>query len=426
MAIEALTLNSSASHDGPRRVLYVEYGADFGGAAISLAELVGCARDMDVEPVVLTFQRRQIHDALFGGIRSLTVRRRIDYTSRATLASYLGRRRALRWLRPGAMKAYALADYLQELYLSWVIVRVARREGVDLIHSNNAIEHSALRAAAWAGVPCVAHMRGVITERTERTLRTQARLVEKAFAGAIAVSSWVYETGLRHGLTPEQMVTIHNPVDPALFDGHASKGPAVRKAMGFAPEHVVLGCFGRVNRFKGQKEFLEAAAAMAADVPEARFLIVGDPSDSVDEAYWKRIQEMASEPALAGRVVFAGYQEDVHAYFHACDVVVHSALGAEGFGRVVLEGMVCRKPVIATDSGGPRDIVTPEVDGLLVPPGAVPELAAAMLRLARDQGLRARMGKAGREKVDREFSSRHIASQVGAFYASILARGGGG
>lgn len=405
-------------------MLYVEYGADFGGAAISLAELVACAGTMGVEPVVLTFQRRKVHDALFSGVRSHTARRRIDYTTRAAFSAYLRRRPGLRRLQPVAMKAYALADYVQEFHLSWVIYRIARREGADLIHANNGIEHSALRAAAWAGVPCVAHMRGVISERTERTLRTHRRLVAKAFAGAIAVSSWTYETGLRHGLTPDQMVTIHNPVDPAVFDAHAEEGTAVRSELGFTAEHVVLGCFGRVNRFKGQREFLLAAATVAAEVPQARFLIVGDSSDSVDRAYWNEIQEMASQPPLAGRVVLAGYQEDVHAWYHSCNVVVHSALGAEGFGRVVLEGMVCRKPVIATDAGGPRDIVTPEVDGILVPPGGVAELAEAMLRLARDEPLRVRMGRAGREKVDRDFSSRHIASQVGAFYTRVLAGNG--
>lgn len=412
---------SACAEDRPLRVLYVEYGAGFGGAAISLAEIVANADAMNVEPCVLTFQRPDIHEALFGETRSWVHQRAIDYRSRASLGSYMTRSEWWRWLRWCVMKGYAFLDYLHELYLSWVIFRLARRERVDLIHSNNGLERSALRGASWADVKCIAHLREVVGRRAAATFRRHRRLIATTFGGAIAVSSGVYEAGLRHGLQPEQMVVIHNPVNPGAFRAAVGRRAEIRRAIGLENGDVAFGCFGRVNRFKGQKEFLAAAAVVAQKAPAARFVIVGDQSDFEDEDYWEEIQAMAAAPPLDGRVVFAGYQEDVHAYFHACDAVVHSALGAEGFGRVVVEGMACEKPVIATDIGGPRDIVTHGVDGFLVPPGAVENLGAAMLRLAVEPSLRARMGKAGRAKVDALFSSRSIASQVGEFYAEVMA-----
>jgi glycosyltransferase involved in cell wall biosynthesis len=174
-----------------------------------------------------------------------------------------------------------------------------------------------------------------------------------------------------------------------------------------------------VNPAKGQREFLLAAAKVARECPEAAFLIVGDASDSADHDYWRSVQALAAEPPLAGRVRLVGYRKDVQAYYHACDVVVHSAVWSEGFGRVVIEGMACGKAVVATDAGGPREIVTPGVDGLLVPPGSVDELAAAIGRLVSDPPLRASLGQHGRRSVERRFRPDVIAERVAEVYSDV-------
>ena len=162
-----------------------------------------------------------------------------------------------------------------------------------------------------------------------------------------------------------------------------------------------------------------AAVPLFEDHPELRLLIVGDSSDAPDQDYLAHLQELACREPFKGRVVFTGYQHDVAGLFWACDLVVHSARIREGFGRVVTEGMAASRPVIAMDDAGPRDIITHEVDGLLVPPRDVAALSDAMGRLLASPALRETLGKNGRRTVEDRFSVPVIFAHVASFYGRL-------
>jgi glycosyltransferase involved in cell wall biosynthesis len=150
---------------------------------------------------------------------------------------------------------------------------------------------------------------------------------------------------------------------------------------------------------------------------------VGDESDGGCE-YFEAIRAMIADSGYAARFVLTGYREDVEEYYAAVDIVVHASVAPEPFGMVVPEGMAARRPVIATDAGGPREVVSHGMDGLLVPPGDVPALAEAILELASDSARRARMGARGRQKVLDRFRIATNADRVREVYDGVLGPAG--
>jgi glycosyltransferase involved in cell wall biosynthesis len=125
------------------------------------------------------------------------------------------------------------------------------------------------------------------------------------------------------------------------------------------------------------------------------------------------------EQGLADRIVFTGRRTDPEASIKAFDIFVLPTIETEHSSNAILEAMTCRKPVVATDVGGNREIVLDGETGLLVPPGDRDALAAALRRLAGDAELRARLGSAGRRRVEAEFGIEHVARQLTAMWRSV-------
>ena len=130
-------------------------------------------------------------------------------------------------------------------------------------------------------------------------------------------------------------------------------------------------------------------------LPGVQALIVGSALFGED-AYVAELRQLAQAEGVAERVHFAGFQNDVATIMAGVDIVLHTSTHAEPFGRVVVEGMLAGRPVIATSGGGVNEIVADGENGLLVPPNDPPALAAAVSRLMKDQELARRIAAQGR------------------------------
>jgi glycosyltransferase involved in cell wall biosynthesis len=175
---------------------------------------------------------------------------------------------------------------------------------------------------------------------------------------------------------------------------------------------------GRISPWKGQDVFLRAfGQAFSGD--GARASIVGSPLFG-EEDFDAEIQALAASLGLGGRVTFTGFRDDVAAELRTMDVLVHASVIPEPFGLVVVEGMAAGLAVIASDAGGPSEVVEHGVTGLLYPPGDVDALAAALRQAASDPDLRRRLGQAARRKAE-EFRPAIVNPQVTEFYRQVLA-----
>lgn len=191
---------------------------------------------------------------------------------------------------------------------------------------------------------------------------------------------------------------IPNGFDPRAFDLPAPE----RK------EPFVAALFGRISRWKGQDVLIRAAAKS----PGLTVWIVGEAVFTGDDhAYAEELRALVRELGLEDRVKFLGFRSDIPALMRAADLVVHSSVYPEPFGRVLVEAMLAEKPVIAAAAGGPLDIVEEGETGFLTPPGDVAALAAAIEKLA-DPQLRLVLGRNGRARAIQHYSLSAVIAQT--------------
>jgi len=180
-------------------------------------------------------------------------------------------------------------------------------------------------------------------------------------------------------------------VDPYATPAAARAGRETRLHLGLA---------GRFTRWKGQDVLLEALAQL----PGVHAILVGDALfTGEDRAYGEHLRRRAAEPDLKGRVTFTGFEQNVIPLYHACDMIVHCSRDAEPFGRVIVEGMLAGKPVIASNAGGAREIVKDGVTGLLVEPDNPSALASAIKRLLDSPETAGAMAQRGAESASARF-----------------------
>lgn len=194
-----------------------------------------------------------------------------------------------------------------------------------------------------------------------------------------------------------ELRTIYPPVDLELL-GRIGTAQQSRAALGLPNDKLIVGIVARLQRWKGVHIFLEAAHELLNHRRDLFFVIVGGPHQH-EADYATSLEQRALDLGLGDQVLFSGYQPAAAQWMAAMDVVVNASFG-EPFGMVIIEAMALGKAVVATRLDGPTEIITEGVDGLLVTPGDVKELAGALRRLIDEPDLRTALGRAGRKRAD--------------------------
>jgi glycosyltransferase involved in cell wall biosynthesis len=201
---------------------------------------------------------------------------------------------------------------------------------------------------------------------------------------------------------------------PVIYDAVSPHKPSP-SARSSSQIHVAM--VGRLAPWKGQHLFINAFAA-AFPEPGPTATIVGGPLFG-EADYEDRLRHQISSLGLQGRVHLTGHVTDVRQILGASDIAVNASITPEPFGLVIVEAMAAGLPVVAPNAGGPSEIITDNVNGLLFEPGSVAALTVVLRRLYDDPMLRVRLGDAARTRsVD--FSSDAIARDVFAFYQTVL------
>jgi glycosyltransferase involved in cell wall biosynthesis len=221
------------------------------------------------------------------------------------------------------------------------------------------------------------------------------------FADRVVTNSHASATAfVQHGGDPAKVHVVYNGIDSAPFltisDEEAA---AARHDLGLSDVPLV-GVFGRLSPWKGQHVLIDALTL----VPDVHALLVGDALFG-EEEYAAELRTHAERGGVADRTHFLGFRSEIPILMRAVDVVVHTSTSAEPFGRVIVEGMLARKPVVATRAGGAIEILANGA-GILVEPGDPAALAGAIRDLMGD-GHRARsLADAGRTRALQEFDVR--------------------
>ncbi len=295
------------------------------------------------------------------------------------------------------------------------LARIIRDQGVDLIHGHtaHAVTLGTLatllfrrRPASVAARRLSFPLRGPLLGRVKYGFRVDR---------VIAVSEAIRRVLIRQGLDPGRVVTVHSGIDPERFargDRRRFRG-TLRPVLGEAAESAFLvGTVGHLAAHKGFDVFLAAVAAAAAEMPSARFLVIGRGEGN------ERLRGAADRLGLGPRLVFTGFREDMPDVYAGLDLFVLPSISGEGSPAVLKEAMAAGTPVVATALDGIEEIVEDARHGLLVPPGDAPGLARAIVILARDAQSRARYSAAARTRV-LDFTADRMVERTLDVYRSI-------
>lgn len=291
------------------------------------------------------------------------------------------------------------------------LARSLRRDRPDIVHANS-LKSGMIAGVACrvTGVPMIWHVRDRIApDYLPVAAVRMLRWVIPRLAAGVVTPAAVVET-----LDLPARIPVGVVVDP--YRPPPREGPP----RGTAPSgELRIGIVGRLAPWKGQDVFVEAfARAFPAD--GATGVVAGGALFGEDE--WEcRIRDLVHEHGLDERIDLAGHVDDVPALLDRLDVLVHASVIPEPHGQVVVEGMAAGLAVVASATGGPAEIVTDGVDGLLVPPGDPDALAAALRRLAADPALRARLGAAAQRRAT-DFDPDRVVPQLRAIYERVLGR----
>jgi glycosyltransferase involved in cell wall biosynthesis len=287
-------------------------------------------------------------------------------------------------------------------------VRLARRlraRRIDVLQTH--LVHGAIvgtAAARLARTPLLVHMRHHIDDvrlsggRLHVELdRALARAADEVIVPSHAAKRYlVAEEGIDAG----RIHVIHLGFDTDALSGSDADGLAVRRTLGIEDGAFVAGCVARFSPNKGHRFLFAALARLAEERPDARLLLVGqgDPAPYRAEA---------RTAGVVHRTLFLGTRSDVPSCLRAMDVVVLPSL-SESFNQVIIEALAAERPLVATDVGGAREVLTDEANALLVPPGDVDALHRALRRVAFDGDLRARLRANARPSIERFSVARMV------------------
>jgi glycosyltransferase involved in cell wall biosynthesis len=228
------------------------------------------------------------------------------------------------------------------------------------------------------------------------------------------------------GSTPRGGVrAIHNAVDLDRFDPTQIDRDEARSELGLGSQTLALGLIAQISPWKAQDDVLRTLAVLRQRVPNVRLLIVGSPrfasgTESFDNvAYERSLHDLVRRLGLEAAVTFLGERRDVPNILRALDLVLVPSWH-EPFGRSIIEAMAMGVPVIATNAGGPTEIITDGVDGLLLTPRQ-PELWARTAgSLLTTPGRLQSVGKAARRTAITRFGRDEHVAAVTAAYRDVL------
>jgi glycosyltransferase involved in cell wall biosynthesis len=300
----------------------------------------------------------------------------------------------------------------------WNVVglcRLLRRERIDLVHLNNSItsNHDWMVAAWLTGRRRVSHERGINPRHTRMARWVSARL------DAILCISEAVRANLRsQNIGGDRLFLIHNGLDPNSV-AISEQPEAVRARYGIAGARRIIGMVGNIRAWKGQEVIIRALPAILTQAPDVVCMFVGAASGS-DDAYSRRLHALIEELGIGSSVIFTGYCANVADVVNLMDVVLHASILPEPFGRVLLEAMALRKPLVASRGGAVTEIVEDGVTGFTFEPGNSPALAECVGQLLADPERAKAMGAAGYERLAEHFSLTKNVQQTTNVYQRLF------
>jgi glycosyltransferase involved in cell wall biosynthesis len=292
--------------------------------------------------------------------------------------------------------------------------KLVRAKRPDVIHVHKGVAHGlALAATLGHRVPAFVVNRGVSfpLDVWNRAKYRTAR-VDRVVTVCEQIRAVIVESGR---LPPEKVEVVYAGTDVAHFDPAKWDARAFRREKSIDDGRFVVAQVG-VRDWKGWMELVDATKNVAAQHPNIQLLLIGCRHDAEREEVMRYVRDRGMQQ----HVMAVEYREDMPNVFASCDLVVDASWAGTGITGTIREAMAMQKPVIATDAGGNRELVSSPEVGWLIPMKDVSALTSAILTVIEDRGRAARVAEHARAHVVRGFSKELRITRLEKLYTTIV------
>jgi glycosyltransferase involved in cell wall biosynthesis len=368
-----------------RKILFVDHTAVMGGAELSLLDLsIAYAQTSKV----LLFSD--------GTLRERLTNAGVGVAVAQASANILGLRTS------GGLGSLATIPELWQM--AGCIAQEAKNYELMLANSQKAFIVSIL-ATLRGSPPVVWYLHDILTARHFSQInRRIVVFLANRFASKVIVNSQATGAAfVAEGGKKELLNVVYNGFESQRFDGiDVKQSNKIRTTLGIG-NAPLIGLFSRLSCWKGQHILLEAVK----ELPQVQVILVGEALFGETE-YVCKLKTLAAMPELSGRVHWLGFRDDIPTLMKACDIIVHTSTEPEPFGRVIVEGQLAQKPVIASAAGGVLELIEDGVNGYLFPPQDAIALRQLIHQLIENPDLAQTIAQRGYDRAKANFALKTI------------------
>lgn len=379
------------------KILFFDHSLVYGGAEQSLFSVLPALKP-PIETVLLVSQKSSMikrAESLNINCRTIKLSPRLTALSRGRLAGNL--------LNPLLWRDVSIAQK--------ALTEAVQKEKADIVYANT------LKSAILLGLcrkkipqPQVWHIRDIVSGPSSVLLGLVGRISRpKLMAVSRAVAG---QTALKFSSTPATV--IHNGIDQEkwLFESRRQKPEEIKAKFGIKPGESLIGVFGQLSAWKGQEHSIRALAHLKKRGFLCKLLLAGD-AIFAEQGYPEKMKNLAGSLNVSEEVIFSGWLENTAPYMAVSDIIVHTPVKPEPFGRVLVEAMALGKPVVAIKNGGIPEIIDHGRNGLLLE--SPEELPFVLERLLCQPSQAKTMGDEAMRQVKLKFNLSDTVSRISDF-----------
>lgn len=396
-----------------KNILIVDEGTGFGGSLIVAARLAAALDKSKFNPIIVTAMDIKIaRNHVNSAIELIGLSKNFTYVDRAKITPKLST------IKPRIL--FKLSIFLLTLYEALINIRypitlakLVYSKKIDLIHVNNSKD--ALIVARLTRTKCIQHLHGWEKPPNSRVSKFYYKLPD-AF---ISISNVVRDIVIKAGADSKKINVIHNPIAD-ITPLSAANIEVLKNEMKINNQLITIAIFGRVIRWKGQYQFVQALKLLKDRGYKFNALIVGDDGEGFDKGYFNKVKHHTETHLTDYNIIFTGYVSQPENLYQVSDIVVHASIEPEPFGLVITEAMQNGATVIASKYGAGPEIIQDNITGLICDPRNQNDIANKIKHLLDNPNTRKAIARQGEEKVKSTMAPHLFANKVAKIYSATL------
>lgn len=290
------------------------------------------------------------------------------------------------------------------------LLLISKLKKINVINSHSAKDSLLCLLAYLFGTPLVRSRQ--ITNPIRKKF-SYSHCCSHILAAADVIKSMLVSAGVDQ----QKITVIGEGVD--LQEFHPKVDSAyLRKEFNIQPTDKVIINIGMIRADKGQKYFLDAALNILKLRTDVKFFLIGEATEA-SKPFERELAESISHHKIVDRFIMTGYRNDIAAFIHLSDLVVVASIGTEAQSRIVPQSFATSRTVVTTDTGGLTELVSNEINGLVVPPRDAESMSKSILRLLNDEKLRHKLESAAYTMAVEQLSFEQMMTKTITLYTRL-------